>query len=469
MSLAIPQVPGVTLPVTDRALAVPAPQLARAVGQIVQAQVMALLTSGGAQVQVGGQAVDLPAAMVAKAAAQTGQMPQAGQSLDLRVAASSQGPVLTLARPATPTTIAQQAVSAARPSQVAAPTQAALSQVVSAARVDAVLTQADPAQAFADLARLDTPQAPRAMAALPAPARQAVLQLAGLVVDADAPPDTAALRQVMQAMGRAPDPAVSQAARNPDPVALAALAALVLRPQAQGAAPAKPAGAADLLTLLKTVLNLSSEAPAEQEAKAPPPFAPRPAQVAEPPKPVLRDNLPLPQKPALPTLPAEIDIKALTRHLAELADGLKSRVMLNQLAALPDEPARGDTRTEAPMPQWHLELPVSRDGHLSMIQMRIDREAGRDSDEGGSSWRVRFAMDIEPVGPVQADIALRQGAVRVVLAAARETTRALFRMGRDDLARALRDADLTIDEMSVRAFTPAAAPAANGQIADLRT
>jgi hypothetical protein len=79
---------------------------------------------------------------------------------------------------------------------------------------------------------------------------------------------------------------------------------------------------------------------------------------------------------------------------------------------------------------------------------------------------VRFSLNVEPMGPVHALIAVTGERAAVTVWAEREASAALLRAGAPVLADALREAALTPGDIQFRVGTPAAPPPAAGRFVD---
>jgi len=108
--------------------------------------------------------------------------------------------------------------------------------------------------------------------------------------------------------------------------------------------------------------------------------------------------------PDLPDGPREIG-----KLLLERTEGALARLRLHQSASLPDPVTRHDTHLS-------FDLPVMVGGQQALLQMQIhgdaEGEAGSDSERG---WQVRFAINLQGMGEVGAQISLRGKAAGVLL------------------------------------------------------
>jgi hypothetical protein len=91
----------------------------------------------------------------------------------------------------------------------------------------------------------------------------------------------------------------------------------------------------------------------------------------------------------------------------------------------------GDQSTNRPHPaaqRWYLEGPFATPQGTTIAQFEIARD-GRAAPAAGSApvWRVRFSVDVEPIGPVHAQVALIGTRTAVTLWAERATSAARLR------------------------------------------
>ena len=147
-----------------------------------------------------------------------------------------------------------------------------------------------------------------------------------------------------------------------------------------------------------------------------------------PPAPPMRRAALTGQTPAPPALPADADAAAIVQHLRPRAEQAEARQTLQQPAALPD----GTTTT------WMFELPVATPQGTAVAQFEVDRDAPEAGvAEAPESWRVRFSVDIEPLGPVHVHLGMKGGRAAVTVWAEREGGLDLLRSQGAELARAL--------------------------------
>jgi hypothetical protein len=167
-------------------------------------------------------------------------------------------------------------------------------------------------------------------------------------------------------------------------------------------------------------------------------------------------------------------VEGLGRRALERTEGALSRILLEQFAALdrrPDESvAAADGRTTR---EWTAELPLATTGGTGVVQMTVERDGGRERGAAAAAkqaWRVRFSMDVEPLGPVHAQIGLSGEKLSIGLWAERPDAAA--RLGGDvgRLQGALEAAAIPVESIHLatgRPTTNAAAPTA-GRFVDVK-
>ena len=131
-----------------------------------------------------------------------------------------------------------------------------------------------------------------------------------------------------------------------------------------------------------------------------------------------------------------------------------ARQTLHQLASLPDGAAQA----------WMFELPLATPQGAGVAQFEIDRDGpGSASQEGVDGWRVRFSIDLEPLGPVHVHLRAGGGRTCVNVWAERPTSLAPLRSLGGELSRALQA------EVRVQAGAPSQPVPQPGQFLDAST
>jgi flagellar hook-length control protein FliK len=248
----------------------------------------------------------------------------------------------------------------------------------------------------------------------------------------------------------AADPSVGQrSGAVPRPAALAELARAALAALPHGTAP-------------------SAAAPDDAHDAAP--------RVSAPPPPY-RGAPTAAQPAAAPSISADMTPRDIGKVLLGETDAAIARQTLLQAASLPDHRAASaanggthvDMRVDPTGSRWLFEVPFATPQGSTVAQFEIARDGHRGpADAAKPAWRARFSLDLDPIGPVHAQIALTGARAAVTLWAERPDTSARLRDNAGQLAEALRQAELEPGEVLVRAGTPPRppGPAASGRFLD---
>ncbi len=154
------------------------------------------------------------------------------------------------------------------------------------------------------------------------------------------------------------------------------------------------------------------------------------------PTPPRRDGAPVPQPIAEPTLAAGDKPLTVVGTLLEQTDAAIDRITLSQYASLPAEGMRPEAQQGQ---RWLTEIPLAFHNGAAMLPLQIEREPPRREVDAaaGPLWRVRFALDVEPLGPLQGVVTLQGRSVGITLWAEREDTSRLLRGASPGLEAAL--------------------------------
>lgn len=183
------------------------------------------------------------------------------------------------------------------------------------------------------------------------------------------------------------------------------------------------------------------------------------------PTPPRRDGAPVPQPIAEPTLSAGDKPLTVVGTLLEQTQAAIDRITLSQYASLPAE----GTRPEAQQGQrWLTEIPLAFHNGAAMLPLQIEREPPRREVDAaaGPLWRVRFALDVEPLGPLQGVVTLQGRSVGITLWAEREDTSRLLRGASPGLEAALADARFENRSIDIHTGQPRIAQPTAGQFLD---
>lgn len=144
------------------------------------------------------------------------------------------------------------------------------------------------------------------------------------------------------------------------------------------------------------------------------------------------------QGAATSSLPQNADAGTVARRLLSDSETALAHQKLLQMASLPDS----DQSQRTTSAHWMFEIPLATPQGPAVAQFAIDRDGGEnegDDQDKAAVWRVRFSVDVEPLGPVQAQLALSGGNTWVTLWAERPAALAKLRAGADRLSDALAD------------------------------
>ena len=218
--------------------------------------------------------------------------------------------------------------------------------------------------------------------------------------------------------------------------------------QAAGADAGAPNGAAlkagtaalDLHASLATAAETAGAKMTEPQAAAPPP--------------PYRGAPPSAQPAAAPTVSADMTPRDIGKVLLGETDAALARQTLLQAASLPSHPG-ADPRLDPTGPRWNFEVPFATPQGSTVAQFEIARDGRNEPADGTKSvWRARFSLNLEPIGPVHAQIALVGTRAAVTLWAERPATSEQLRDNAPDLTDALRKAELEPSDVLVRGGTP---------------
>lgn len=222
-----------------------------------------------------------------------------------------------------------------------------------------------------------------------------------------------------------------------------------------------PAPGLDLKAIL-LVLRQMLQAWTESEPRA----AAGSTSSTSPPPPPYRGAPPSAQSQAQPSLPPYAPSAVVAQRLLVETDGALARQTLLQLASLPETDAGSHAAARAT--QWAFEIPLAaRQGSaIAQFEIRRDGHAATETSEASFTWRVRFSVNLEPMGPVHALVALAGERAAVTLWAEREASAAHLRASGALLEDALRAAALEPRDIEIRVGAPAAPPPAAGRFLD---
>lgn len=252
------------------------------------------------------------------------------------------------------------------------------------------------------------------------------------------------------------------------PALQAALRRSGLFSEAAAGRPAGPAGdlKAALQSLRATLEPLVSAFSPRLPAGVPAPAhaATASAGSAAPPPPPRRDGPLAPQPMAERTIPPGESPLTIAATLLDQTDAALDRITLSQFASLPLDGQRPETGQQ----RWLAEIPLAFQTGTAILPLQIEREPPRRgvAEIAAPVWRVRFALDVEPMGPLQGVVTLQGRSVGVTLWAEREETSTMLRGAAPGLEAALLHADFGAGSVDVHTGRPQTAQPLAGQFLD---
>lgn len=204
-------------------------------------------------------------------------------------------------------------------------------------------------------------------------------------------------------------------------------------------------GAADEAASLGAAITAS---PRERAGKVPPPR---------------KGALPIAQDPAVGERADTAEAaEQLARKTLERADGALQRILLEQWAVL-DTSGEAAASVQRGGKEWTAELPLATRDGTSIVQMTVERDGKQGGQAGETAkvgWRVRFALDVEPIGPVHAQIGLSGEHLSVGLWIERREMAEKLAADIGSLTSALADGGSVLEAVHVTAGEP---PATRGE------
>jgi hypothetical protein len=179
-----------------------------------------------------------------------------------------------------------------------------------------------------------------------------------------------------------------------------------------------------------------------------------------------RDGPLAPQRAVEPSLAPGEKPLAIAETLLDQTEAALDRIKLTQYASLPLEPARQDGTQ--PTQRWLAEIPLAFQQGITMLPLQVERDAPRRDAQGviPPIWRIRFALDVEPMGPLQGVVTLQGRDVGVSIWAEREETSQLLRGAAPGLEGALLDADFASGAIDIHTGQPRVMQPTAGQFLD---
>jgi hypothetical protein len=140
-------------------------------------------------------------------------------------------------------------------------------------------------------------------------------------------------------------------------------------------------------------------------------------------------------------------------RLLSQTDGAIARQTMLQAASLPEQPSATTHHTD-PNQRWTFEIPFVTPQGTGVAQFEVSRDGKGTQEAQASVWRARFSLDLEPMGPVHAMVAIIGERASVTLWAERTITATRLTEQSGMLNDALRAAELEPSDFSVRVGTP---------------
>ena len=187
------------------------------------------------------------------------------------------------------------------------------------------------------------------------------------------------------------------------------------------------------------------------------------------PPPPFRGALPAAQPIAAPTIVPDAPLATTAHHLLDDTDAAIARQTLLQVASLPDRVDVSAPKVDVSGPRWNFEIPFVTPQGTAMAQFEISRDGGTEQQVEAVKrvWRARFSIDVEPTGPVHAQVSLTGEKTSVRMWAERPATAAQLRAGASQLSQALSRAELVPGEILIRdGAPPQVTPARAGHFLD---
>jgi flagellar hook-length control protein FliK len=150
------------------------------------------------------------------------------------------------------------------------------------------------------------------------------------------------------------------------------------------------------------------------------------------------------------------------RLLGETDAALARHTML-QIASLPEETLRASDTTQ----RLVFDIPLATPQGTAIVQLRIERDGKRNAkNQKKSGWQATFSVDVEPIGPVHARIAMVGDLANVSLFAERGDSAEALRAAMPLLEAGLNEAAIEPGEILCATGAPASPVTAPGLFVD---
>jgi hypothetical protein len=138
---------------------------------------------------------------------------------------------------------------------------------------------------------------------------------------------------------------------------------------------------------------------------------------------------------------ADSAINKLLNLLLRQAEGGLARIQLNQLNSLPPE--------DGSKVVWQFELPLRHADEFDSFKIRIEREDGN-NEQAQHCWRITLNFDLDPLGPVQAQISLQGEEVSTLFTTERKESAATIDQHLPILSQAFSQAGLRVGHLTAQ-------------------
>lgn len=222
-----------------------------------------------------------------------------------------------------------------------------------------------------------------------------------------------------------------------------------------------PTFAGDLKTALLG-LRQALQAWLAPKADAPPPPQSNTLPVHAP-SPPHRNGATVPQPPVLPGALDGLPLREAGMRLLGETDAALARHTMLQIASLPEETLRASDTTQ----RLVFDIPLATPQGTAIVQLRIERDGKRNAkNQKKSGWQATFSVDVEPIGPVHARIAMVGDLANVSLFAERGDSAEALRAAMPLLEAGLNEAAIEPGEILCATGAPASPVTAPGLFVD---
>ena len=139
-------------------------------------------------------------------------------------------------------------------------------------------------------------------------------------------------------------------------------------------------------------------------------------------------------------------LQQIQKELLTQTDSSLARIRLVQLANVPD----GDQRM-----LWMMEMPIKHGDRVDVFQIRMERERSQSKDKDAEhTWTIHLAFDLQELGPVHAQVRLRNRQVSTLFWANNANTLSLINQQSNLLIDALRKEGLEVNSVVCQQGSP---------------